>query len=150
MHGSPQPVVTSSPSSTYTELVPPNRQHVELSTLQQKVQEPQILTIEPLPKPNEPPQQFQGKLMSSLYLPLPSANAVCEGYVFAPVCQAQAQGRGVCPGGAQAQAWGGGVQPRPGGVQGVPGGLSRPGGGGPGLGCTADGMHPTGIILVAI
>ena len=64
MHGSPQPVVTSSPSSTYTELVPPNRQHVELSTLQQKVQEPQILTIEPLPKPNEPPQQFQGKLQT--------------------------------------------------------------------------------------
>ena len=70
MHGSPQPVVTSSPSSTYTELVPPNRQHVELSTLQQKIQEPQILTIEPLPKPNEPPQQFQGKLMSSLHLAL--------------------------------------------------------------------------------
>ena len=64
MHGSPQPVVTSS-SSTYTELVPPNRQHVELSTLQQKVQEPQVLTIEPLPKSNEPPQQFQGEAQTN-------------------------------------------------------------------------------------
>ena len=68
MHGSPQPVVTSSSSSTYTELVPPNRQHVELSNLQHKVQEPQVLTIEPLPKSNEPPQQFQGKLQTVFYL----------------------------------------------------------------------------------
>ena len=50
----------------------------------------------------------------NVFVFLPFAKEVSEGYVFTPGCGGGSPGPG--PGGVQAQAWGGGSRPRPGGV----------------------------------
>ena len=92
-------------------------------------------------------RQLVSNTNSTTGLLLPSANEVCEGYVFTPVCHSVH--RGVClgrglgglpEGGVQAQALGV-SRPRP---RGCPG--QDPGGAGPGLGQGGPGPGPRGCV----